>query len=96
MPISIFHEITSTDNDDDLYHGETWAEDADGERGYIKWHSDGCTTFIDRIETDGRTPFLGFNLIKTLWHNERQKLDPGMMNADGKRLWRLLRARDFY
>lgn len=96
MTYLIFHETISAEDDDGRYRGETWAEAPDGERGHIKWHSDGKTTFIDTIETDGRTAFLGIRLIKTLWDNERRNLEPGMMNEAGKRLWRLFRARYFY
>jgi hypothetical protein len=94
MAISFLHEILV--EQDEFYCGETWAEAADEELGHLKWHADGNTTFIDYIETDGRTPLLGVRLLKALWDHEKQNIDPGMMNEHGKRLWRLFRARYSY
>ena len=78
------------------YCGETWAELNSVECGHIKWHSDGHTTSIDYIETNGIVPLLGARLLKAVWDYQKQQLDPGMMNEAGKRLWRLFCTRYSY
>jgi hypothetical protein len=76
--------------------GETWAELGGIECGHVKWRSDGHSTSIDYIETNGQAPLLGVRLLKAVYEAQKQRLDPGMMNNSGKRLWLLFRARYSY
>jgi len=78
------------------YCGETWAERDGVECGHVKWHSDEPTTSVDYIQTGGQVPLLGVRLLKAVWDYQKQRLDPGLMNGAGERLWRLFRARYLY
>jgi hypothetical protein len=78
---------------DGLYRGETWAETPVDVAGYVEWHSDGSTTYVDMIETNASVPLLGVRLVRFLQQCTGEKLDPGLMNAAGKRLWKLYRSR---
>jgi hypothetical protein len=89
--VTIYTALTAGSQSE--YCGETWAELNGMECGHVKWHSDDHTTSIDYIETDRKTPLLGVRLLKAVWDHQKQRLDPGMMNRDGRRLWRLFRAR---
>ena len=94
MELRFFTEVVSESGD--CLHGETWAENADGEVGVLKWHSDGMTTFIDSVETNGRTTLLGVRLLRELRSYKREPIVPGLMNRAGERLWRLFLARYRY
>jgi hypothetical protein len=90
-----FHSTVTAESQCD-YRGETWAELDGIECGHVKWHSDEHTTSIDYIETGGQVPLLGVRLIKTVLDDQKQQLDPGMMNEAGKRLWWLFCERYSY
>ena len=94
MAIMFFHAVLEDETEDEnIYRGETWAENAGEELGHIKWHADGHTVFIDYIGTNGRSPLLGVRLLKALLNAEKQSLDPGLTNNAGRRLWWLFKAR---
>lgn len=87
------------DEDQGTRYGDTkaWAWGApvdDPQVGLLKWHVEDGVLHIDSIEVSVPKPLISFRMIddmRSLVGN--LPIDPGMMNADGKRLWDLYRQK---